>query len=57
VTVGGARGTITDVASESGCRWMGRCDGLQRILLPLLCHFHSIRPQGQYSHLVFYLGL
>jgi hypothetical protein len=43
-TTGGARGTITEVASEVSCRWTGRYDGLRRTLLPLLCRFLSIRP-------------
>jgi hypothetical protein len=41
---GGARGTIAEVASESSQRRMGRCNGLRWILLPLLYHFHSIKP-------------
>jgi hypothetical protein len=43
-TAGGARGTITDVASESSRKRIGRCDGLRRTLLPSLYNFHSIRP-------------
>jgi hypothetical protein len=54
---GGARGTIMEVVSESSQRRTGRCDRLRQTLLPLICHFHSIRPQGHYSHLVFCLGL
>jgi hypothetical protein len=42
-TTGGARGTIAEVASDASWRWMGRCDGLCRTLLPLLCRFLSIR--------------
>jgi hypothetical protein len=41
---GGARGIITDVASEASRRWTGRCDGLRRTLLHLLYRFVSIRP-------------
>jgi hypothetical protein len=43
-TMGGARGTITEVASEASSRWTGRCDGLHRTLLPYLCRFQCIRP-------------
>jgi hypothetical protein len=43
-TTSGARGTITEVASEASGRWMSRCDGLRRTLLPLFCRFLSIRP-------------
>jgi hypothetical protein len=43
-TMGGARGIITDVASEANRRWTGRCDGLCRTLLHLLYRFVSIRP-------------
>jgi hypothetical protein len=43
-TTGGACGTIVEVASEASRRWTGRCDGLRRTLLPLLCYFLSIRP-------------
>jgi hypothetical protein len=38
VMAGAARGTITEVASESS-----QCDGLRWTLLPLLYRFHSIR--------------
>jgi hypothetical protein len=41
---GGARVTIAEVASESSHRRTGRCDGLRRTLLPLLCRLLSIRP-------------
>jgi hypothetical protein len=40
---GGACATIAEVASESSQRWTSRCDGLRQTLLPLLCHFCSIR--------------
>jgi hypothetical protein len=50
VTTGGARGTITEVALEASWSWTGRCDELRRTLLPLLCRFSSIRPQGRSSH-------
>jgi hypothetical protein len=43
VTTVGARGTIVDVVSESGQIRTGRCDGLRRILLPLLYRFDFIR--------------
>jgi hypothetical protein len=43
-TAGGARGIITDVASEASGRWTGRCDGLRQTLLPYLCRFQCIRP-------------
>jgi hypothetical protein len=36
---GGAHDTITEVASETSWRWMDRCDGLHRTLLPYLCCF------------------
>jgi hypothetical protein len=42
--VGGARGTIAEVASKASGRRTGRCDGLHQTLLPLLCRFLSIRP-------------
>jgi hypothetical protein len=38
-TAGGARDTITDVASGSSWRKMSQCDGLYQTLLPLLYHF------------------
>jgi hypothetical protein len=41
--VGGARGTIAEVASESSQRRMGRCDEPRQTLLLLLCHFCFIR--------------
>jgi hypothetical protein len=41
-TTGGARGTIAEVASEASWRWTGRCNGVRRTLLPLICHFLSI---------------
>jgi hypothetical protein len=44
MTMGGARGIITEVVSSGSRRWMGRCDGLHRTLLPQLCHFLYIRP-------------
>jgi hypothetical protein len=53
----GARGTITEVASKSSRRQTGRCDGLRRTLLPLLCCFYSISPYGHCSYLVFSLCL
>jgi hypothetical protein len=40
--VGGARGTTAEVTSGSSRRWTGRCDGLRRTLLPLLCRFQCI---------------
>jgi hypothetical protein len=43
-TAGGACGTIVEVASEVSLRRTGRCDELHQTLLPLLCHFLSIRP-------------
>jgi hypothetical protein len=43
-TMGGARGTIAEVASEASSRWTGCCDGLHRTLLPYLCRFQCIRP-------------
>jgi hypothetical protein len=43
VMAGGARGTITEVASEASSRWTGQCNGLRWTLLPMLCHFLSIR--------------
>jgi hypothetical protein len=43
-TTGGARGTIVEFTSEASGRWTGRCDGLRRILLPLLYRFLSISP-------------
>jgi hypothetical protein len=42
VIMGSARGTIVEVALNTSCRWMGRCDGLHRTPLPYLCHFQSI---------------
>jgi hypothetical protein len=56
-TAGGARNTITEVVSESSGRRTGRCDGLRRTLLPLFYRFHSIKPYGHCSHLVFYLDI
>jgi hypothetical protein len=53
----GARGTITEVASESSRRRMDRCDGLHRTMLSLLYRFHSIRSHEHSSHLAFYLDL
>jgi hypothetical protein len=44
VTAVGARGTITEVASRSSRRRTGRCDGLYRTLIPLICRFRSIIP-------------
>jgi hypothetical protein len=44
VTVGGAYGTITDVASRTSKKRMDRCDRLRQTLLPLLCRFPCIRP-------------
>jgi hypothetical protein len=38
-TVDGARGTITEVASEASCRRTGRCNKLCRTLLPYLYRF------------------
>jgi hypothetical protein len=52
-TMGGAHGTIAEVASKASRKWTGRCDGLRRTLLPLLYHFLSIRPQGHNSHFSF----
>jgi hypothetical protein len=45
-TTSGARGTITEVASEASWRWTGRCNGLRRTQLPLLCHFFLLGPRG-----------
>jgi hypothetical protein len=42
-TAGGARGTITEVASRSSRRRTSRYDGIRWTLLPLLCYFRSIR--------------
>jgi hypothetical protein len=42
-TMGGACGTIVEVVSDISSRRTGRCDGLRRTLLPLLCRFLSIR--------------
>jgi hypothetical protein len=53
VMAGGACGTISEVASELSRRWMSRCDGLHRTLLPLFYRFRSIRPYGHCSYLVF----
>jgi hypothetical protein len=50
-------GTIMEVALRWSWRWMGRCDGLRRTLLPLFCHFHCIRPYGHNSLIIFYLSL
>jgi hypothetical protein len=55
-TTGGARGTIAKVASEASRSWTGRCDGLRRTLLPVLCRFPSIRPQGRSSYFSLLLG-
>jgi hypothetical protein len=55
VTAGGARGTIMNVVLGSSETRTGRCDGLRRTLLPLLCHFLCIRPYGHSSLLIFYL--
>jgi hypothetical protein len=38
------------LASRLVERWTGCCNGLQRIVLPQLCRFCCIRPQGQLSH-------
>jgi hypothetical protein len=43
-TVGGACGTIVEIASEASWRQTGRFDGLRQTLLPYLCHFQCIRP-------------
>jgi hypothetical protein len=43
-TMGGAHGTIAEVASETCGRRTGRCDGLRRTLLPYLYRFQCIRP-------------
>jgi hypothetical protein len=43
VTTGGARGTITEVASEASGRRTSRCDGLRWTLLPYLYRFQCIR--------------
>ena len=40
----GARDTIAEVALEASWSRTGRCDGLRRTLLPLLCRFSFIRP-------------
>jgi hypothetical protein len=56
-TMGGARDTIAKVASEASCSWTGRCDGLRRTLLPLLCHFLLLGHRGVVVILAFYLGL
>jgi hypothetical protein len=56
-TAGGACGIITEVAWSSSRRRMGRCNGLRRTLLPLLCQFLYIRPYVYSSLLVFYLDL
>jgi hypothetical protein len=56
-TVGGACGTIAEIASRSSRRRTVRYDGLRRSLLPLLYHFHSIRSYEYCSLLVFYLRL
>jgi hypothetical protein len=42
-TVGGARGTTAEVASEASVRRTGRCNGMCQTLLPYLCHFQCIR--------------
>jgi hypothetical protein len=44
MTAGGACGTIVEVTLRSSRRQTGRCDGLYQTLLPLICHFRSIRP-------------
>jgi hypothetical protein len=41
-TIGGACGTITEVASELSLRTC-RCDGLRQTLLPYFYHFKCIR--------------
>jgi hypothetical protein len=56
-TMGCARGTVAEVASEASWRWMGRCDGLCQTLLPLICRFLSIMSYGHNSHLAFCLSL
>jgi hypothetical protein len=48
-TMGGACGTIVEVALEASYRRMDRCDGLRRTLLPYIYRFQYIRPQGQLS--------
>jgi hypothetical protein len=48
-TAGGERGTIAEVASRTNGRQTGRCDGLRKTLLPLLCRFSCIRPYGYCS--------
>jgi hypothetical protein len=41
--MGGARGTITEVASSSSRKQMSRYDGLHQTFLSQLSRFHCIR--------------
>jgi hypothetical protein len=43
-TMGGACGTIVEVASSPSRRRTGRCNGLRRTLLPQNHHFLCIMP-------------